>query len=278
MPRLLPLLEFDSYIFLIVSFKLLLYKVKLIAILANKGNGYMSKPSTPLEQFQKTKNLLLEIRSCSGMKWGDLYAAVDSTLPGLVSCESNVRQLGSGHRYLSGEELSRLAKWALKKGWGGDHARAAIAYVPPSDEEKQAIEQAKRHERYLQEDPMERVIHGPMRMVEQEKHRSVAALDEALAKLSPAGFTHAEILYMVYSWLIKNPPTSQRGSRQRDIVLVPDKEGRGLDGAIYPESFASNFALPEHRNGFPHFIKCLIRSHGEDWQDVLPDKIERDAE
>lgn len=246
--------------------------------MAIKRNMRMSKPPAPFEQFQKTKNLLLEIRSRSGMKWSDLYAAVDSDLPGLVSCESNIRQFGAGHRYLSDEKLSGLAKWALTKGWGGDHARAAIAYVPQSEEEMQDIERAKRHERYLQEDPMERIIHGSMRMVEQEKRRCVVSLDLTLAKLSPAGFTHAEILYMVYSWLIKNPPASQRGSRQRDIVLANGTDGRGLDSAIYPESLASSFTLPEHNNGFPHFMKCLIRSHGGDWQVVLPDKIERDDE
>lgn len=231
----------------------------------------MSKPRTPSEQFQKTKNLLGELRSRSGKNWKELYAWIESSLPGLVSGESNMRQLGSGHRFLSDDELSRVAKQALLNGYGGEQAKAAVAYIPPSEAEIKRAERERRHERYLMEDPVERIMVGPMRMAGEEKRRRASALNEALSRMSPAGYSHAEILYMVHSWLVKNPPSIERGKRQGRIVFVQDDHENSLRRAIFPESLPSNFALPEHLDGMPHFIECHVRPMWENWNGTPPD-------
>jgi len=232
----------------------------------------MSKPRTPQIQYQKTQALLDEIRSRSGKLLKDLYAALGQGSVGVASSETHLRQLASGHRFLTDEKLAQLAKWAIRKRWGGPAARAAVAYVAPTSGALAAAEREKRHKRYLTEDPVKRIIENPMAMAEQEKRRSVAELDAALAKMSPAGFSHADILYMVYSWLVKNPPTNKRGKRQRNIVLVDDPRGRGLEAPIFPESLPPNFSLPEHRNGFPWHVECLTRTSWGGFEGVPPRK------
>ena len=239
----------------------------------------MSKPTTPREQFTKTKELFGEIRSRSGKNWKELYAWLETRLPGLVSGESNMRQLGSGHRYLTDEKLANVAKQALLEGYDGEHARAAIAYIPPTEEERKAAVQEQRRERYVREDPMARLIEGPMRDAKEERRRCAAALGAALSRMSPAGFSHADVLYMVQSWLIKNPPTAERGKRKRRIVAVPEEHGPNLfERAIFPESLPNNFALPEHRNGMPHFIECRVRPIWQNWNGTPPDSAADDSQ
>lgn len=218
----------------------------------------MSKPRTNQRQFDKTQSLFREVSVRAAITSTALFKIVDLEIPGIVSDPSHWRQLANGHRFLTDAKLAKLSKWALLKNWGGDQARAAIAYITPTQEELDALERAKRHEQYLQADPIERIIVGLMRMSAQEKNRTAAMLDAALANLSPAGFSHADILYMVHSWLIKNPPTNKRGNRQRNIVLVDDPEGRGLNHPVFPESLPNNFSMPEDRDGHPCFIECKI--------------------
>jgi hypothetical protein len=235
----------------------------------------MSKPRTPVEQFYKTHELLIEIRSLSQLKWTDMYSKLIPAKLGFISGETHLRQLGTGHRFLSDANLSKLATWALSNEWGGDLARAAAAYIEPSRKEIDDLEMAKRHEQYLLADPMERVINNPMREAELAKRRSAAMLDGALSALSPAGYSHADIQYMVHSWLTKNPPTSDRGKRQRKIVLFDDPDTRGFDATIYPESLPTNFSLPEHRDGlFPCFIKCRFSTHVSTHSGSSPDNMD----
>lgn len=234
----------------------------------------MSKPRTPPLQYEKTQSLLAEIGTRSGISWKNLYVVLEQGCPGLVSGESNMRQLANGHRFLNDEKLATLAKWAISKGWGGDVARAAIAFVAPTAESLLKAVQAKRREQYLKGDPVSRIIKNPMRLAEQEKRRSVAALDAALAKMSPAGFSHADILYMAYSWLIKNPPTNKRGTRQPNIVLSDDVQGRGLEAPVFPESLPGNFSLPEHRDGIPWKIECRVSTPWEGFKGISPDRID----
>lgn len=232
----------------------------------------MSKPKTGRQQFEKTQSLLREIYARAGLTWIALFKAIDAESPGLVSGDSHLRQLGNGHRFLSDTNLAKLATWALLKNWGDDQARAAIAYTPPSQEELDEIDRAKRHDQYLQAYPLERIIEGPMRTAAQEKTRAAVALDVALANLSPAGFSHADILYMVHSWLIKNPPTNKRGRRQRDIVIIDGVDGRGLDRPVFPESLPSNFSIPDHRDGHPCSIEFKILRPWADFQFPPSDK------
>ena len=234
----------------------------------------MSKPRTPPLQYEKTQALLAEMHLLSGKYWKDIHAVLEQNCPGLVSSESKLRLLANGHRFLDDQKLATLAKWAISNKWGGEVARAAIAYVAPTDESLLKIKQAKRHERYLKDDPMDRIIKTPMLMAEQEKRRSLSNLDDALSKLSPVGFSHSEILYMVHSWLIKNPPTNKRGNRQRNIVLSDDVQGRGLEAPLFPESLPGNFSLPEHRNGVPWEIKCQVSTLWDRFEGVPPDRIE----
>ncbi len=232
----------------------------------------MSKPPTPRFQYEKTQALLDEIRSRSNRSLQNLYAVIASECGGVVSGDSHLRQLASGHRFLTDENLAKLAKWAIGKQWGGAVARGAVAYVAPDDKSSVEVKRKKRHERYLMDDPVNRIVEGPMAMVEQERRRSVAALDAALSKMSPAGFTHSEVLYMVYSWLVKNPPTARRGKRQRNIVLVDDPQGRGLEAPIFPESLPPNFSLPEHHNGFPWNVECQVWTPWEGFEGLPPDR------
>lgn len=232
----------------------------------------MSKPPTPREQFNKTKELLGEIRSRFGKNWKELYAWLDTRLPGLVSGESNMRQLGSGHRYLTDEKLANVAKQALLEGYGGQHARAAIAYIPPTEEERKAAKQEQRHVRYVMEDPEQRLIYGRMRDAKEERQRCAAALDAALSRMSPAGYSYADVLYMVQSWLIKNPSTAERGKRQHWIVAAPEELGENpFEREILPESLPSNFSIPEHRTGMPHYIECQVKPMWENWNGTPPD-------
>lgn len=239
----------------------------------------MSKPQTPREQFHKTQELFGEIRLRSGKNWKELYVWLETRLPGLVSGESNMRQIGTGHRYLTDEKLAEIAKQALLDGCGGDHARAAVAYIPPTEEEHKAAVREQRRERYVMEDPRQRLIHGPMRDALAERRRCTAALNTALSRMSPAGYSHADVLYMVQSWLIKNPPTAERGKRQRWIVAAPEEHGPNpFERAIFPESLPNNFALPEHRNGMPHFIECRVRPMWSDWNGTPPDRDADDTQ
>ena len=242
----------------------------------------MSKPRTKQHQFDKTQSLLREVSVRAAITSTALFKVVDLEIPGIISGPSHLRQLANGHRFLTNANLAKLSKWALLKNWGGDQARAAIAYIPPTQEELDALERAKRHEQYLEADPIERIINGPMRTAAQEKNRTAAALDAALANLSPAGFSHADILYMVHSWLIKNPPTNKRGRRQRDIVIADGADGRGLDRFVFPDSLPSNFSIQDHRDGHPCNIECKISRPWADFEfippDIDPEEIEPEEE
>lgn len=211
------------------------------------------------EQCEKTKNIFRELRFCSGKNWRELFVWLDSRLPGLVAGDSNMRHLGNGLRSLNDDELLSVSKLALSSGYSGKYLCAASTYIPPTDNEIDDKKKARRHEKYLADDPIEKVIHGPMRRAKEEKIRRVAELEETLAKLSPAGFSHAEILYMVYSWLVLNHPTSERGKRQAHLVLFREVfEGDPFQSPIIPESLPNNFVLPEHDEEMPYFIKCLV--------------------
>lgn len=242
----------------------------------------MSKPRTDRQQFIKTQSLFREVWGLASISWVNLFKVIDLEIPGMISGPSHLRQLANGHRFLADANLAKLSKWALLKNWGGDQARAAIAFIPPTQEELDELVSEKRHNQYLQADPLERIINGPMRTAAQERTRTAARLDAALVNLSPAGFSHADILYMVHSWLIKNPPTNKRGRRQRNIVLFDVPEGRGLDGPVFPESLPNHFSMPDDRDGHPCFIECKISRPWADFEfippDIAPEEIEPEEE
>ena len=232
----------------------------------------MSKPKTSLQQYEKTKSLLQEVKALASINWDNLFKVIDLEIPGMISCPSHLRQLANGHRYLTDANLAKLSKWAMLKNWGGNQARAALSFIPPTQEELDELERANRHDQYLEADKLERIINGPMRNAAQEKLRVSATLDSALTKLSPAGFSHADILYMVHCWLIKNPPSNMRGLRQRDIVTVDGADGRGLGWAVFPESLPNNFSMPDDRDGHPCLIECKISRPWADFEFRAPRK------
>lgn len=238
----------------------------------------MSKSKTPRIQYDKTTQLLGELKTLSKKNWKGLYVWMETRVPGLVSGECRMRQLGNGHRYLSDDNLAAIAQQAILAGYGGKRARAAVAYIPPSEEELKAAEQELRRERYVAEDPVERLTEGPMRSAHAERVRCAAALDAALSKMSPAGYSHADVLYMVQSWLIKNSPTAERGKRQSWIVAAPEEHGQSpFERAIFPESLPNSFAIPEHRTGMPHYIECQVKPMWENWNGTPPDKVSKDS-
>lgn len=235
----------------------------------------MSKPKTSQLQFDKTQSLLREVEALSARKLADLFRLVDSEIPGIVSDQSHFRQLANGHRFLTDAMLAKFSGWALQRNWGGDQARAARAYIPPTDEEVDALESAKRHEKYLQADPIERVVNGPMRATRHEQNRTAAMLNSALSDLSPSGFSHADILYMVHSWLIKNKPTCERGIRQSNIVLADFSDVRGLDSPVFPNSLPINFSMDGDRDGQACYIECKITRPWGSFELIPPD-VEQD--
>lgn len=221
------------------------------------------------DKKQLTGKLFTEIYSNSGKNWKQLYVWLDTNLPGYVSGESHMRQLGSGNRFLSDEKLACVAKLALKEKVGGECACELAVYITPSETEKKKEEKTRRSLRYICEDPVERLIDAPMRHANEERRRCAAMLNEALLKMAPAGYSCVDILYMVNAWLVKTPPSTERGKRQNWIVSAPEEIGpRTFERAIYPESLPSNFVLPEHLDGMPYFIECKVKSLRE--MDINP--------
>lgn len=222
------------------------------------------------EQNLKTKNIFREISMLSGKNWKELYYWLDLKLPGVVSGESHMRQLGAGNRSISDEKLAVVAKLALHENIGGNFSQESAEYIPLSDEEIKELKKRKRSQRYLSESPKERLIDGPMRDASAERRRCAAKLDEALSTMASAGYSCVDVLYMVNSWLIKTPPKVERGSRQNWLVSAPEELGNNtFSRAFYPESLPRNFVLPEHLDGMPYFIECSVRSL-KDTQVILP--------
>ena len=221
------------------------------------------------DKHQSTKNLFAEISSISGKNWKEMYVWLDLKLPGIISGESHMRQLGSGNRGLSDIKLAGVAKLALQENYGGAYALESAAYIPPNDAELKEEKKTKRSLLYISEDPIERLIDGPMRHANEERRRCAAMLHDALSKMAPAGYSCSDVLYMVNSWLIKTPPTSERGKRQSWIVAAPEEIGQHtFERAIHPDSLPSNFVIQEHLDGMPYFIECRVKSLRE--KDIIP--------
>ena len=227
----------------------------------------------------KTKELFKEISFRSNLKWGDLLSEFELEMPDLVHGISHLRQLGSGHRYLSDEKLAQIGSWAIEKGWGGEYAQLASLYRPPTQREILTAKREKRHEQYLMRDPFKNLVVIPMKIAAEERERCEKTLGEALSKMLPAGFSSSETLYMVYAWLTKNYSNWQRGIKQRDLVFhISEFDQKTFNQPIIPELFSKEFSIPDHCDGSIYFIKCEVSPLGIGAETVSYENPEMDDE
>jgi hypothetical protein len=223
-------------------------------------------------QRARTKAILNEIKDCSRQNWVDLFKSFDETVLGYISSYDRLRQLGSGARALSAEALACVARFAISKGWAGELCEFAALYVPPSKDEIAELLRKRRHREYLDQDPIERIIRGPMKMALAEQRRAVANLTQALSEMSPAGYSHAATLYMVYAWLMQNPPNNQRGKRQRPIVLARSEHQKShFNEMFFPDDLPVNLLLAEHNEPCPYTISCKVTPIWESFNSVIAD-------
>lgn len=205
----------------------------------------MSKPKAPLTQYKKTQALLNELFKLSKMKlWKDLYVEIEKKHPGIVTGRSHLGMLVNGHRFLTDANLYQIAEWAKSKHWAGKEARAALNYVAPSEGDLLADKQLKKSEQYNKSVDSMNIVKASKTL----RNTTVAALGDALAKMSPAGFSNSDVMYMVHSWLTKNPETSKRGKRQRQLAGWDLSMGGGLSMPLEPDVLPKNFVIEEHLN------------------------------
>ncbi len=222
---------------------------------------------------ETTKRLLREIWKKSEVTWAELFVAIDYEFQGkyqklcepcldqnLISSANQLRQLGSGKRCLKEEMLIKMALWALSKKWGGDVAEEVKNTMPLVSRDLIGDEKSRRRQRRQENKFLEEGFGRVSEQARVEKRRVVSELDNTLRQLTPAGFSYADILYMVHSWLKLNPPSVERGAKQETLMHIVDPDAQGFFEIVFPDALPKNFALQQHINGDPFVIKCEVHS------------------
>lgn len=227
------------------------------------------KISTTLKR--RTKFLLQEIKKLSGMTWEEMYLKISVAFPApidtsthstkhklFVNSVENLKKLGNGTQHLSEEFLPILASWAIKKKWGGEVAKATKLYQPRTRQEIEQEENFRRHQQYRDKLPLHELIANRLIKSEQERGRAAEGINEALFNMVDAGFSHADILYMVHCWLKLHPPSIDSPTSKLTSPIYSDPGVENFFNMVDMEHLPNDFVLPEHKNGKTYRVSCLV--------------------